>query len=152
MPARTTEAQKAQGSKQTHRDPHTDRAPSAEIGGYGIWETLTAAPLREQPYVKAVLREAHDIAEYVGYRWWQEGARTEEQVRAVEAKEACVHELRHCQAVKQSACPFAENDERKTDMFVGWRSEERRLSVRIGCRCPRRGGGALVVEWTCERT
>ena len=116
----------------------------------GWWETLTAAPVREQSYVKAVLREAHDIAEYVGYRRWQEGACAEEQVRAVEAKQACVHELRHYQTDKQLACSFAENDERKTDMFVGWRSEERRLSVRIGCRCPRRGGGALVVEWTCE--
>lgn len=66
----------------------------------GWWEWLTAAPRREQSYVKAVLREAHDIAEYMGYCRGKEGACAEEQERAVEAEEACVHELRHCRAVK----------------------------------------------------
>lgn len=47
---------------------------------------------------------------------------------------------------------LAESETRRTNMFAGRRSEGRRLSDRIGCRCPRRGGDALVVEWTCERT
>ncbi len=65
----------------------------------GWWDMLTVAPPREHPYVKTVLREAHDIAEYVGYRWGKEGACPEEQERAVEAEEACVHELRHYRAI-----------------------------------------------------
>ena len=65
-----------------------------------MWmEKLTAAPFREHPDVKGILRESHDVAEYVGYRGRQEGACAEEQERAVEAKEARVRELEHCGAV-----------------------------------------------------
>ena len=73
-----------------------DRSPSAEMEGLRYPGRLTEAALGKHPDVKAVLWEAHDVAEDVRDRRRQKRASAEEEICAMKAEEARIRELEHC--------------------------------------------------------